>query len=60
MEFKEFEPWFKSAKTRFKLSAGLNFETFNTILRGTNHLNCGLNLNRRSNSLNSATDVEDL
>ena len=24
MEFKEFEPRFKSAKTRFKLSAGLN------------------------------------
>ena len=28
MEFKEFEPRFKSAKTRFKLSAGLNLETF--------------------------------
>ena len=27
MEFKEFEPRFKSAKTRFKLSAGLNHET---------------------------------
>ena len=25
MEFKEFKPRFKSAKTRFKLSAGLNF-----------------------------------
>ena len=47
MEFKEFE----SAKTRFKLSAGLNLETFDTILSETN-----LNLNRRSNSLNSATD----
>ena len=32
IEFKEFEPWFKSAKTRFKLSAGLNLETFDTIL----------------------------
>ena len=36
MEFKEFEPPFKSAKTRFKLSAGLNLETFDTILSGTN------------------------
>ena len=47
MDFKEFEPRFKSVKTRFKLSAGLNLETFDTILSG-------LNLNRRSNSLNSA------
>ena len=31
MEFKEFEPRFKSARTRFKLSAGLNLETFDTI-----------------------------
>ena len=31
MEFKEFEPRFKSAKTRFKFSAGLNLETFDTI-----------------------------
>ena len=38
MEFKEFEPWFKSAKTRFKFSAGLNLETFDTILSGTNHI----------------------
>ena len=38
MEFKEFEPRFKSAKTRFKLSAGLNFKTFNTILSGTKHI----------------------
>ena len=37
MEFKEVEPRFKSAKTLFKLSAGLNLETFNTILIGTNH-----------------------
>jgi len=28
MEFKEFEPRFKSAKTQFKFSAGLNLETF--------------------------------
>ena len=38
MEFKEIEPRFKSAKTRFKLSAGLNQETFDTILSGTNHI----------------------
>ena len=38
MEFKEFEPRFKSAKTRFKFSAGLNLETFYTILSGTNHI----------------------
>ena len=31
MEFKEFKPRFKSAKTRFKRSAGLNLETFDTI-----------------------------
>ena len=36
MEFKEFEPRFKSAKTRIKLSAGLNLETCDTILSGTN------------------------
>ena len=38
MEFKEFEPWFKSAKTRFKLSAGLNLETCETILSETGHI----------------------
>ena len=38
MEFREFEPLFKSAKIRFKLSAGFNLETFNTILSGTNHI----------------------
>ena len=38
MEFKEFEPRFKSAKTRFKLSAGLNLETFDTFLSGDNHI----------------------
>ena len=38
MEFKEFEPRFKSAKTRFKLSAGLNLETFDTLLSGINHI----------------------
>ena len=36
MELNEFE--FKSAKTRFKFSAGLNLETFDTILSGTNHI----------------------
>ena len=38
MEFKEVEPRFKSAKTRFKLRAGLNLETFDTTLSGTNHI----------------------
>ena len=38
MEFKELEPRFKSAKTRFKFSADLNLETFGTILTGTNHI----------------------
>ena len=42
MEFKEFEPRFKSAKirkkNRFKFSAGLNLETFDTILSRTNHI----------------------
>ena len=38
MEFKEFEPRFKSAKTRFKFSTGFNLETFDTILSGTNHI----------------------
>ena len=38
MEFKEFEPRFKSAKNRFKFSAGLNLETFDTILSGTNQI----------------------
>jgi len=39
MEFKEFEQRFKSAKTRFKFSAGLNlFKSFDTILSGTNHI----------------------
>ena len=58
MEFKEFESRFKSAKTRFKLSASLNLETFDTILSGTNHIKTATyNLNRRSNSLNSATHL---
>jgi len=38
MEFKKFKPQFKSAKTRFKLSAGLNLETFDTILSETNQI----------------------
>ena len=38
MEFKEFELRFKSGKTRFKLSAGLNLETFDNILSGTNQI----------------------
>ena len=38
IEFKEFEPGFKSAKNRFESRAGLNLETFDTILSGTNHI----------------------
>ena len=38
MEFKEFEPRFKSAKIRFKFSAGLNLETFDRFLSGTDHI----------------------
>ena len=37
-EFKEFEPRLKSTKTRFKLRAGINLETFYTILIGTNNI----------------------
>ena len=37
-EFNDFEPRLKSAKNRFKLSAGLIVEKFNTILKGTNHI----------------------
>ena len=56
MEFKEFEPRFKSAKTRFKLSAGLTLEHLINFKWNQPYLIRGLNLNRRSNSLNSATD----
>ena len=37
-EFNEFEPRLKSAKNRFQLSTGLNFETLITILSETNHI----------------------
>jgi len=37
-EFNEFEPWLKSAKNWFQLSASLNLEKFNTFLSGTNHI----------------------
>ena len=55
MEFNEFEPWFKSAKTRFKLSAGF-WNIWYNFKWNQPYLNRGLNLNPRSNSLNSATD----
>ena len=57
MEFKEFELRFKSTKTQFKLSAGLNLKTFNNFYWNQPYLSRGLNLNRRSNSLNSATNL---
>ena len=37
-EFNEFKSRFKSAKTQFKLTTGLNLETFDTMLSGTNHI----------------------
>ena len=37
-EFNELEPRLKSAKNQFQMSAGLNLETLNTILSGTNHV----------------------
>ena len=37
-KFNEFELRLKSAKYQFQLSAGLNLETINTILSGTNHI----------------------
>ena len=49
MEFKEFEPRFKSAKTRFK-----SWNIWYNFKLNQPYLSRGLNLNRRSNSLNSA------
>jgi len=37
-ELNEFELRFKSAKNRFQLSAGLNLETLNTILRAASQI----------------------
>ena len=37
-EFNEFELHLKPAKNQFQLGAGLNLETMNTILSGTNHI----------------------
>ena len=36
-EFDEFKRRLKSPRNRFQLSAGLNLEKLNTILRGINH-----------------------
>jgi len=36
-KFNEFKPRLKSTKNWFQLSTGLNLETLNTILSGTNH-----------------------
>ena len=61
MEFKKFEPRFKTAKTQFKSSAGLNLETFDINYKWNQpYLSRDLNLNRRSNSLNSATGIYKL
>ena len=37
-EFHEFEPRFKSAKTRCQQGTGLNLEKLNTVLSGTNDI----------------------
>ena len=37
-EFNEFELRLKFTKDRIQLSAGLNLETLNTILMGTNYI----------------------
>jgi len=37
-EFNEFKSRLKSPQKQFQLSTGLNFEKFNTILSGTNHI----------------------
>ena len=54
-EFKEFEPRLKSAKTRLKLSAGLNL--WYNFKWNQPYLSRGLNLSHRLNSLNSASDL---
>ena len=53
-EFNEFKPRLKSPKNLFQLSAGLNLEKFN-FNWNQQYLSRGLNLNRGSNSLNSAS-----
>ena len=55
MEFKEFEPRFKSAKTRLK-----SWNIWYNFKWNQPYLNRCLNLNRRSNSLNSATGCKDI
>ena len=57
-EFNEFKPRLKSPKNRFKLSAGLNLEKFNTW--NQQYLSPGLNLSRGSKSLNSALSCRKL
>ena len=54
-EFNDFKPRLNCPKNQFYLTAGLNLEKFITNLSGTNQLSRGLNLNRGSNSLNSAS-----
>ena len=38
LNLNEFEPRLKSAKKGFQLSNGLNLESLNKILSGTNHI----------------------
>ena len=57
-EFNEFKPWLKSAKKRFKLSAGLNLKKIEYNFKWNQpYLSRGLNLSRGSNSLNSASGL---
>ena len=58
ISIKEFKPRFKSAKTRFKISAVLNLERniWYNFKWNQPYISRDLNLNRRSNSLNSASD----
>ena len=54
-EFNEFEPRLKSAENQFRLSAGLNLEKLNNILKWNQpYLSLG------SNSLNSASEGTSL
>ena len=64
MEFKEFKPRFKSAKIRqnpVKMKRRLKSRNISYHFKWNQaYLNRGLNLNRRSNSLNSAIGLEKL
>ena len=55
-EFNEFKPRLESPKNRFQLSTGLNLKKVEYNFKWNQpYLSRGLNLNRSSNSLNSAS-----